>query len=113
MQEVVPSVSRAFCGHTSMIWPWDAELVSEAMPGPSALKRLLGEENPPPKSIPLPKLPQRGPSAWNPPFGCWSHLFRTSPSLEHCFHSNQSSLQGAGTLERGGFLAPECLKRGP
>lgn len=61
MQEVVPSVSRAFCGHTSMIWPWDAELVSEAMPGPSALKRLLGEENPPPKSIPLPKLPQPWP----------------------------------------------------
>ena len=49
--------------------------------------RSCWEKNSHPGSTPLQKSPQDGQSTQNPPYSYWSHLFRTSPSLEHCFHS--------------------------
>lgn len=86
---LAPELSAAIPACVRGALTWDAELVPAAMPGPSHPKSILCQE-----------FTQDRQSTWDPPVSHWSHLFKTSPSLDYCFHSNLEPVTPRSTYPR-------------
>lgn len=86
---LAPELSAAFPAGVQGALTWGAELVPEAMPGASH-----------PKTILLQKFAQDRQRTWGPPVSHWSHLFKTSPSFDYCFHSNLEPVTPRSTYPR-------------
>lgn len=110
-----PELSVAISARVWRTFTWDTELVPEAMPGSPSLEEVAGRRIPIPGATLLQQLPQSGrvPGILHLAIGL------LCSEQAHCWNTvsiaswNQPPLRGAHTLEKGGFLVPECPNRGP